>query len=290
MGAAAVNPARAAELIPLLSKPVFEEPGTFALVSQSSLFGRSFGGGRQIELDISGPDLETILAVAGRATVKITTILPQSEGHQFRPLPGLELGAPEVRVTPDRLRLADSGVTARELAQSIDVFNDGLRVAEVTVGNDRLDLMLMSPRGDAEQTQSIANLPVVTSAGQILPASSLAKVELTAGPTEIRHRERARTITLQVVPSTTVALEVALDLVNEKVIAELHKEGMPAGTTLRVRGTADKLTTTWNAMVRDLLIAIAIVYLVMAVLFESFIYPLIICCRCRLPPPAASPG
>jgi HAE1 family hydrophobic/amphiphilic exporter-1 len=45
--------------------------------------------------------------------------------------------------------------------------------------------------------------------------------------------------------------------------------------TLSISGTADKLTQTWDAMVWDLLLAIAIVYLVMAVLFESFIYPLI---------------
>ena len=276
MGAAAVNPNRAAELSPVLSEPVFQEPGTFAVVKQTSLFGRSFAGGRQIELDISGPELETILAVAGRATGKIFGVLPREEGHQFRPLPGLELGAPEVRITPDRLRLADSGVTTLELGQSIDAFNDGLRVAEVTVGNDRLDLTLMGPRAHVAETQGIASLPVVTSGGQILPASSLAKVELTAGPTEIRHRERARTITLQIVPSPTTPLESALDLVNEKVIAGLRAEGLPAGVKLNVRGTADKLTRTWEAMVRDLVIAIIIVYLVMAVLFESFIYPLII--------------
>ena len=229
MGAAAVNPNRAAELSPVLSEPVFQEPGTFAVVKQTSLFGRSFAGGRQIELDVSGPELETILAVAGRATGKIFGVLPREEGHQFRPLPGLELGAPEVRITPDRLRLADSGVTTLELGQSIDAFNDGLRVAEVTVGNDRLDLTLMGPRAHVEETQGIASLPVVTSGGQILPASSLAKVELTAGPTEIRHRERARTITLQIVPSPTTPLESALELVNEKVIAGLQAEGSAAG-------------------------------------------------------------
>ena len=276
MGAAAVNPNRASELSPVLSEPVFQEPGTFAVVKQTSLFGRSFSGGRQIELDISGPELETILAVAGRATGKIFGVLPREQGHQFRPLPGLELGAPEVRITPDRLRLADSGVTTQQLGQSIDAFNDGLRVAEVTVGNDRLDLTLMGPRAHVEETQGIASLPVVTSGGQILPASSLAKVELTAGPTEIRHRERARTITLQIVPSLTTPLESALELVNEKVIAGLRAEGLPPGVKLNVRGTADKLTRTWEAMVRDLVIAIIIVYLVMAVLFESFIYPLII--------------
>lgn len=276
MGAATVNPDRVKELIPMLSEPVFEEPGTFALVRQSSLFGRSFGGGRQIELDISGSDLETILTVAGRATGKVLAVLPREGGHQFRPLPGLELGAPEIRVTPDRLRLADAGVTATELGQSIDVFNDGLRIAEVTVGDDRMDLTLKGPSIAAEETQAIEALPVVTSSGLILPASSLAKIELTAGPTEIRHRERARTITLQIVPSATVPLEAALDIVNAKVVDVLREEGLPTGVKLRIRGTADKLTTTWKAMVRDLIIAIVIVYLVMAVLFESFIYPLII--------------
>jgi len=246
------------------------------VVKQTSLFGRSFAGGRQIELDVSGPELETILAVAGRATGKIFGVLPREEGHQFRPLPGLELGAPEVRITPDRLRLADSGVTTLELGQSIDAFNDGLRVAEVTVGNDRLDLTLMGPRAHVAETQGIASLPVVTSGGQILPASSLAKVELTAGPTEIRHRERARTITLQIVPSPTTPLESALELINDKVVSGLEAEGLPPGVKLNVRGTADKLTHTWEAMVRDLVIAIIIVYLVMAVLFESFVYPLII--------------
>ncbi len=276
IGAAAVEPGRATELRPLLRDPVLREPGTFAIVNQLSLFGRGIGGGRKIELDVSGPDLETILRVAGRATGMIFSVFPPAEGHQFRPQPGLELGAPEVRVIPDRLRLADAGVTTTELGLSIDAFNDGLRVAEVTVGNDRLDLMLKGSRTEVEETQGIAALPVVTSNGQILPASSLARIELTAGPTEIRHRERARTITLEVVPSAGLPLETALDLIIENVIAPLRAQGMPAGVTLRISGTADKLTKTWNAMVRDLVIAIAIVYLVMAVLFESFVYPLII--------------
>ena len=276
IGAAAVNPLRAAELEPVLSEPVFQEPGTFALIRQLSLFGRGIGGGRKIELDVSGPDLESILQVAGRAAGKVFAILPQSEGNQFRPNPGLELGAPEVRISPDRLRLADNGVTVRQLGEAVDTFNDGLRVAEVTVGSDRIDLMLKGPSGDVTQTQGIAQLPVVTEAGQILPVASLATVELTAGPTEIRHRERERTVTLEIVPASELALQRALELIQSEVITPLKAEGLPPGIKLRISGTADKLTVTWQAMVMELLLAIAIVYLVMAVLFESFIYPLVI--------------
>jgi HAE1 family hydrophobic/amphiphilic exporter-1 len=260
----------------VLAEPVHREPGTFALINQLSLFGRGFGGGRKIEIDILGPDLEANLAVAAEAAGRILRLMPEEEGNQFRPNPGLELGAPEIRLIPDRLRLADNDVTAREFGDTLDTFNDGLRIAEVTVGAKRIDLTLKGPEDQVTQTQGIGNLPVVTSDGLIIPASSLADVILTAGPTEIRHRDRARAITLEVVPRQDLPLQQALEMVQEQVIGVMSEAGLPAGVKVRVSGTADKLTVTWNAMVRDLLIAIVIVYLVMAVLFESFIYPLVI--------------
>jgi HAE1 family hydrophobic/amphiphilic exporter-1 len=276
MGAVAVEPQRAGELIDVLQEPMFREPGSFGFINQPSIFGRGLGGGRKIELDISGTNLEEILSVAQKAMGLLSRHMPIEEGNQLRPNPGLELGAPEIRVLPNPIRLADNGVTARELADTIDVFNDGLRVAEVTVGADRIDLMLKGPANQVTQTQGIENLPVVTASGMILPASALSDVVLTAGPTEIRHRERFRTITLEVRPAPGVPLEAALDTLDEKVMAPLTAEGLPVGVRLDLSGTADKLTQTWNAMVIELLLAVIIVYLVMAVLFESFLYPLII--------------
>ena len=276
IGAAAVEPSRAAELRDPLNNIVYEQPGTFGFASQLSIFGRGLGGSRQIDLDISGPDLETIFQVAGRAAGKVTAILPREQGNGFRPDPGLELGAPEVRVIPDRARLADAGVSTQDLGQAIDAFNDGLRVAEVTIGNDRIDLTLKGETGEAEQTQGISNLPVVTAQGLIVPVSSLATVEMTAGPTEIRHKERLRTVSLLVTPRDDIPLEVALDMLRTDVIEALEAEGLPGGVRMRLSGTADKLNVTWNAMQGQLVIALVIVFLVMAVLFESFIYPLII--------------
>ncbi|WP_386333251.1 efflux RND transporter permease subunit [Sulfitobacter sediminilitoris] len=192
-----------AEVIPILSRPIFAEPGTFGFMTQPSLFGRGVGGGRTIELNISGDELEDILSVAGRAAGIVGRLLPRSEGHQFRPIPGLELGAPELRLIPDRVRLADAGLSTQDLAATVDAYNDGLRVAEINVGNRRLDLTL---KGDSaalrgQRTQDVGSFPVVTPSGQIVPTSELAEVRVTAGPTEIRHLERLRTITLEVRPS-----------------------------------------------------------------------------------------
>ena len=276
VAAAAVNPARAAELIPIIQRAMLQEPGTFGRVFQPSLFGRGIGGGRVINFDVSGPKLEQNLAVALRAFFLIRRHLPPNKGTQIRPRPGLSLGAPEVKVLPNRTRLDEAGVSARDLALTIDAFNDGLRVAEVTVGGRRIDLMLTGPKKGIRKTQGIETIPVVTSNGKIVPVRSLAEVKVTSGATAIRHSERTRTVTLEVSPSKDVPLEAAMEILRDKVMVALRKQGLPPGVKLTLSGEADQLTKTWNAMVWQLLMALVIVYLVMAVLFESFLYPLII--------------
>ena len=278
VGAGAVDSQRAAELIPVLSRPIFSEPGTFGFMTQPSLFGRGVGGGRAIELNISGQDLDDILAVAGRSAGIVGGLLPRSEGHQFRPIPGLELGAPEVRLIPNRLHLADVGLSSSELAATVDAFNDGLRVAEITVGSERVDLVLKGdPRiSDAVRTQEVGNYPVVTPGGEIVPVSALADVVLTAGPTEIRHRDRLRTVTLEIRPSDALPLEEAVELLQREVVDVLQAQGIPEDIRITVSGTADQLSQTWSAIQINLIVALVIVLLVMAILFESFVLPLVI--------------
>jgi HAE1 family hydrophobic/amphiphilic exporter-1 len=276
VGAVAMEPGRAAEMIDPIRFPVFREPGTFGFISQASLFGRGIGGGRKIDVDISGPDLEAVLGIALQATGRIAQIMPFDEGNQFRPRPGLELGAPEVRLIPNQIKLGDNGVSASELGATIEAYNDGLKIDEVTIGADRLDLILAGPEANISRTQGIDSLPVVTRSGTIVPASSLADITVTAGPTQIRHVERERTVTLEIRPAANIPLEVALEQLETNVVQALTDQGLPPGVKIRLSGTADDLQATWDAMVINLVIAIAIVYLIMAVLFESFVYPFII--------------
>ncbi|MCR9218813.1 MAG: efflux RND transporter permease subunit [Alphaproteobacteria bacterium] len=275
MGARAADPDRVAELIPRLTGPIFREPGTFGFFTQPSIFGRGVGGTRSIDMDVRGGDLVEVIQTAQRAAGLVGQIFPRSEGNQLRPLPGLELGAPEVRVKPDPVALSDSGVTARELGLTVDAFNDGLRVEEISVDGQLMDLTLKGAETFVTDTQGIGQLPVVTRSGTILPAESLARVSITAGPTQIRHTERQRTVTLQIRPNNAIPLGRAVAMLESEVIAALEEQGLPDGVTIELSGTADKLAETWSAMQLDLLLALVIVYLVMAILFESFAYPLI---------------
>ena len=96
-----------------------------------------------------------------------------------------------------------------------------MRVAEVTVGGNRMDLTLMGPDKRINRTENISNLPIVTRSGLVLPASSLAKIVVTSSPDQIRHLERVRTVTLQIRPSRAVALEVAMEQVRHDVMDKL---------------------------------------------------------------------
>ena len=77
-------------------------------------------------------------------------------------------------------------------------------------------------------------------------------------------------------PSDALPLEAAVELLENEVIAPLEEQGLPPGVRLSVSGTADQLSQTWNAIQINLVVAMLIVFLVMAILFESFVLPLVV--------------
>ncbi len=270
-----------------MTKSLYGEPATYGFFSQPGLFVRGYGGGRSIDLDIIGPDLNTITATAQKAAGLVMKEFPRSAGNQMRPKPGLILGAPEIQIVPSRIKLADNNVTAAELSAGIDAFNSGIRIDEITVDSKRMDLTLMGVENSISETQGIENIPIVTTNGKIIPVSSLSDIVYTTGPTQIRHIEGERAVTLQIKPADNIALEEAIKVVEEKVILPLKNAGLPPDIKLDISGTADELTTTWKAMAINLLVSIIIVYLLMTILFESFKYPFIIMLSV---PPAAAGG
>tara|TARA_Y100000591_G_C21854796_1_gene714443 strand:+ start:7175 stop:10318 length:3144 start_codon:yes stop_codon:yes gene_type:complete len=276
MGGKSLDSSKASQLIPVMQAPANKDPGTRAFMFQPSLFGRSVGGGRTIDIDISGNDLEVIHNIAKETFGRVVQVLPFSEGHKSRPKPSLELAAPEVRIIPDPVRLADNGISVNELGRTIDTFNDGFKVTEINVGNKKLDLTLRGRLLEKKNTQSISSIPVVNNSGNVIPVASLANVIVTSGPTEIRRIEKSRTVTISITPSSQLPLQAAMDKINSEVIDPMIQNGLPKNIKFNLSGTADKLTNTWNELIVDLLLALIIVYLVMSVLFGSFIYPFII--------------
>jgi HAE1 family hydrophobic/amphiphilic exporter-1 len=273
-GAISTHEQRAGELIPLFQRTIRTIPGLMGVSLQAGVFQTSLGRGRTIEVDVSGEDLNRIVQAAGMLFGEIMKAIP---GSQIRPVPSLELLFPEVRLIPDRDRLRALGMSARDFGLIVDVLMDGRTIGDYNQeGQKKIDLRLRGSDAEIDTPEALYASPTAVPGGQVVPLSSLANLERTNGITQVRHLERQRTITLQVTPPFTVPLQEAMEVIQEKVVGGLASKGLLEGTRIGFSGVADKLTEARRTLQWDFLLAALICYLLMAALFENFLYPLII--------------
>jgi len=274
MGVRAQDGERASELIPLIQSVGFTQPGTFAIAKQLSLFERGLSGGRTIDIEISGPDLERLVQLGSRIFMDARRLLP---GAQIVPLPGLDLSNPEVHVLPRWTEAADLGMTAVDLGYTVDSLVDGAYAGDYYEAGSRIDVTIVGKPEFADSTQALEDLPIATPSGALVPLSAVADVVLSSGPEQVNRRERQRAITIQVSPPPGMALEDAMERITKGIVEPLQADGsLGDDYRLALAGTADKLEATWEALQLNVLLALLITYLLMAALFESWVYPLVI--------------
>ena len=274
MGGRTNDDAHIRDLIPVFRRAMANIPGIIGIVTQSSLFQRGLGEGRNIDIEITGPDLDKLLALGGRIFGQIQAILP---GAQVRPKPSLDLGSPEVRVHLRRDRAADVQMTNQALGFTIDALVDGAKASDYQFEGDEIDLTIRGIDQYADRTQDLGNLPIFTPGGRLTTVGDIADITLVAGPEQINHIERERAITIQVIPPSQIPLETAMDLIQQQVVRPIEQAGnLGRLYNIHLAGTADDLTKTYDALKYNLLMAVLITYLLMAALFESFLYPFVI--------------
>ncbi|MBF0621243.1 MAG: efflux RND transporter permease subunit [Magnetococcales bacterium] len=273
MGGAASEPERVGELLPIIRHPIANLPGTIGIVNQRSLFSRGLGAGRSLDLTITGADLETTTDLARQLFGTVKGILP---GAQVRPIPGLELGNPEVHLIPNRQRARENGLSALEIGQAVQALTDGLKVDELIINGRQMDLVIQGETGPLQHIQDIGTLPLSTRNNAIIPVSTVAQLTPTAGPVEIQHVDRRRAVILRINPPKDMAMESAVDKIQNELISPTIAQGLPPMTTLALSEGADQLLLAKQAMGNQFLLALSITFLLMAALFESFLYPLVI--------------
>jgi HAE1 family hydrophobic/amphiphilic exporter-1 len=274
MGAIAREEDKVRELIPIMQGILSKIPGMIAIVTQASLFERGFGEGRSVNIQITGPELEKLVGLGQKIFFGVIQNIPDA---QARPIPSLDLGNPEVQVITDRVRASDAGVTNQELGFMVNALVDGAQVSDYLIEGDEIDLVLRGEDKYANRTQDIENLMINTSGGSLVTVGSLADVRVTNGPEQINHYERQRTIAIQVIPSERMPLETAIETVEQKIITPLRQSGELGGSyNIILTGTADELTVARQALQWNFLLAAIITFLLMAALFESFLYSLVI--------------
>lgn len=284
VGASAVDPTKAGVLAAYYRARQAEIPGAFGFASQASLFGNRLGGGRAVEVDISGSDLRLLVGAGLTLMGEIKKRIP---GVQVRPLPSLELGAPELHAIPRRSETASLRMSGAELGQAIDAMVDGSIIGEWgPPGGRKVNVVLRGvTRAAAEDparttdtklgAAELAAIPVTTPSGTVVPIGTLAELDERLGPSLIRRIERERAITLQITPPEDLALETAM-LEIRAIVDELAQAEALPGVRTRIAGTAGKLEQAKARFGEVLLLAVLIIYLLLAALYEDFLAPIVV--------------
>lgn len=274
MGVVSKFQERTRELLPYVYGVLRKIPGMIAIVQQPSVFSRDIGTGRSIEVEIKGPDLGVLINTGRQIFGMAAQMIP---GSQIRPIPGLDLGNPEIQIIPDRDRLTRLGISTSDLGLTVGSLVDGVVASNYRLYGDEIDLVVKNRQDKIGRIQDIEALPLLSPSGGKVTLGSVSDVSLQEGPTQINHIDSERAITIQIIPPQEMPLEAAMETVREKIVGPIKASGQLSGLyTINLGGTADDLTRTRKALFWNFILAVAICYLLMASLFENFFYPFII--------------
>jgi HAE1 family hydrophobic/amphiphilic exporter-1 len=274
MGMQAADARRTGELVPLLQGLLARVPGSYGFADRWSIFSYDLSSGRSVNVDLRGANLPELFA-AGQ--VLLGQIYGKIAGAQALPFPSLDLGNPEVRLLPDRRRMADVGLTNRELGFTVNAIVDGAKVTDYRIEGREIDLVVKAEEAELGHGQELESVPINTPGGKLVTLGSVARIETIGGPTQINHQNRQRSVRLQVTPPDAMPLEQAMEVLQSEVLESARRTGVISPTTtVQLTGTADDLTRTRQALSGNFLLALAVTYLLMAALFQSWLYPLVI--------------
>jgi multidrug efflux pump subunit AcrB len=258
------DPARIEEMIGIVRDEVLIDlPDTTAYVQRSSLLNFGFDGGRAINVDLQGPDINVLSEVAMEAMPIINGALP---GAMVRPIPGLAIAEPELQLVPNDRRITAAGLDRASVATVVRAVTSGTFVGEYFDGNDRLDVILKGPTWSSPE--QLASTPIATPLAGVQTIGELTDIERTVGPTQLLRVDGQRTLTLSVTPPAEMTVQEALDILREVVGPQLN-EIMPDEVGLQYRGTADRLEQAFSTMGTNLLTAAAVLFLVLVAMFRS---------------------
>lgn len=264
IGARVVDESRIEELEQIVRNDVvtgFPDTRAFAFIGE--LFGGFGGSARAIQIHLQSADAKALekAALAGRE--QLNALFPGANVQSF---PNPDALSPELRVTANDRRLAESGWARPELGTVIRALGDGVWLGEYFDGDERLPI-IMDVAG-YEDPAALLQAPMATPLGGVLPLADLAAVETTLSPARIRRVDRRRTLTLTVDPPADLSLEEALSRVNNELVPAL-RQSLPEEAGVRVSGSADRLNGIVSNMGGNFALALLVLFLLMAAIFRS---------------------
>lgn len=288
------DPERPKDLLPALNHMMRKMPACTGFATQPSIFGRNAGGSNSVDVEVVGNDMETLRDSAERLQSML-----QAEFGRFsvRAEPqSFELSGPELQLVIDQVRAKDLGISVEQLARGVRALVDGDIIGDFNYEGDTIDLLVVRDPNIPMTPDEVLDAPWAVAAADGGVTHVLLRDVVHELPADasrsIKRVEGLRAVTFTVNPPEEMALEQA-EAVIRGMVAGLRQRGAIApDVNVSFAGNADKLSQTrealsgawtgWNTEsllsvgLSRFFLALIITYLLMAALFESFLYPLVI--------------
>ena len=245
-----------------LRKQLANLAGTDYRYSRPSLF--SFAA--PLELVLTGYDLDRLKGAADQLRTAL-----QADNRYTDVKSTMEAGNPEIRIVFNQERAAQLGLPVREIADRVVNAVRGEVATRHTLLDKKIDVLVRSVDTRASSVEEVRNLIVNPGSDRPVPLYAVASVELATGPSEIRRANQER---VAVVSANLGSGDLggAIAGLNEL----LARQPLPPGIAAYVGGQSSELQDSFDSLQFTLILAIFLVYLVMASQFESLIHPLVI--------------
>ena len=197
----------------------------------------------------------------------------------MREIPGLadvksstEGGNPEIQIRFDRDRLAAMGLDLNSVAEMVRAKVQGEIATDITREDRTVDIRLRSEERYRDSVRDLRNLNVNGGATTAIPLQTVAEVVETTGPAEIRRSDGSRNALI----TANLVGDRDLGSVSKDIEAVLQRLEMPLGFDWKLGGQRQEMKTSFDSMRLAALLAVFMVYLVMASQFESLLHPFVI--------------
>jgi hydrophobic/amphiphilic exporter-1 (mainly G- bacteria), HAE1 family len=249
----------------VVAETVASVPGVGAPVVDAP---QVFQASRPLEIAVVGDDPEALREAAALLEREVAT-LPGVSGVRST----VRRGRPEIVVRPDREALSRYGLSLGDVAEVLRSKVQG-KVATYFSENDRkIEVRTILPEADLRSTAAIAALQINPGAATPIPLSAVARVEVADGPSEIRRAGGRRA---EVVSAELAGLDLgAAGARIRDVVARAARERPDVfrSVTARLAGQNEEAERSAQGLFFALLLAVFLVYLVMAAQFESLVHP-----------------
>ncbi len=248
-----------------VGKMLEDVPGAEITSSASSNSMGNFGGSG-ITLYVKGNDLETLTEVANDVRDMIATI----EGTRDVKT-SLESSSPQATVKVDRMKAANYGITPSSIATIVNTAVSGSVATTYKIGGDEFDVRMRQDQSNFNYITDIQNILIPSPTGVSVPIYELAEISVENQPVSILRGNQLNYISVTAALDNRAAGEVTTDLMKK-----LATFNMPAGYNWEFAGASEQMMETFAGLAIALIMAILLVYMIMAAEFESLIYPLIV--------------